>query len=101
MVAELTDHPRTSGDLLGDQAPWPSGTPPGEALALNGYWNAAVASSKSASVLPKRASSRSEGRSVMAINAQPLEKVKVRVGDDSDPSTFSFRRDRRKNSGPS
>ena len=44
---------------------------------------------------------RSGGRLKEAISAQPLEKVKVRVGDDSDPSTFSFRRDRHKNSGPS
>jgi len=40
-------------------------------------------------------------RCCAAINAQPLEKVKVRGGYDSGPSTFSSCKDRRKNSGPS
>jgi len=37
----------------------------------------------------------------LAISTQPLEKVKVRGGDDSGPSTVSFCKDRRKNSRPS
>jgi len=37
----------------------------------------------------------------LAISAQPLEKVKVRGGYDSGPSTVLSCKDRRKNSGPS